>query len=76
MRRLVASVTVLMQNGTMIETATIGYEGVIADCALFGGDIAASENMLQVPDGVRVRRVDMARELQILAYYAAGAGPS
>lgn len=32
--------------------------------------------VLQVPDGVRVRRVDMARELQILAYYAAGAGPS
>ncbi|GAA1357290.1 hypothetical protein GCM10009596_08070 [Arthrobacter rhombi] len=27
--------------------------------------------VLQVPDGVRVRKVDMARELQILAYHAA-----
>ncbi|WP_372697147.1 redox-sensing transcriptional repressor Rex [Arthrobacter sp. JSM 101049] len=32
--------------------------------------------LLQVPEGVQVRKVDMARELQILAYHAAfGAGP-
>lgn len=31
--------------------------------------------VLQVPDGVRIRKVDMARELQILAYHAVNATP-
>jgi CRP-like cAMP-binding protein len=46
----VASVTTVMRDGTMVETATVGDEGLIGMEAFFGGDIATSETMLQVPD--------------------------
>ena len=47
----VASVTTVMQNGTMVETATIGDEGLVGIEAFYGGTIATGEVMLQVPDG-------------------------
>ena len=46
----VASVTTVMEDGTMIEIATIGLEGVVGIEALFGADTAAGETMMQVPD--------------------------
>jgi CRP-like cAMP-binding protein len=46
----VASVTTVMRDGTMVEIATIGDEGLVGMDAYFGGDVAAGEAMLQVPD--------------------------
>jgi CRP-like cAMP-binding protein len=47
----VASVTTVLTDGTMVETATIGNEGVIGLEALFSDQpIAAGETILQVPD--------------------------
>jgi CRP-like cAMP-binding protein len=46
----VASVTTVMRDGTMIEVATIGREGIVGIETLFGGDRAAGETMMQVPD--------------------------
>jgi CRP-like cAMP-binding protein len=46
----VASVTTVMRDGTMVEIATVGDEGLIGMDAYFGGDLAAGEAMLQVPD--------------------------
>jgi len=47
----VASMTTLMQDGTMVEIATIGDEGLVGMEVVFGGEIATGEAMLQVPDG-------------------------
>src|SRR4029453_17010109 len=41
----VASVTTVMRNGTMVENATVGDEGLIGMDAFFGGDIATGETM-------------------------------
>jgi CRP-like cAMP-binding protein len=46
----VASMTTVMHDGTMVETATIGTEGLLGMEAFLGGDIASGETMLQVPD--------------------------
>jgi CRP-like cAMP-binding protein len=46
----VASVTTVMQDGTMVETATVGDEGMVGMEAFFGGEVATGETMLQVPD--------------------------
>jgi hypothetical protein len=46
----VASVTTVMQDGTMVEIATIGIEGLVGMDVYFGGDVATGEAMLQVPD--------------------------
>jgi len=46
----VASVTTVMKNGTMVENATVGIEGLIGMDVFFGGDIATGETVLQVPD--------------------------
>jgi CRP-like cAMP-binding protein len=46
----VASITTAMQDGTMVETATVGDEGVVGMEAFFGGGIAIGETMMQVPD--------------------------
>ena len=46
----VASVTTLMQDGTMVEVATVGNEGMVGMDTFFGGDVAVGETMLQVPD--------------------------
>lgn len=46
----VASVTAVMQDGTMVEVATVGDEGVLGMDVFFGGDIATGDTMLQVPD--------------------------
>jgi hypothetical protein len=46
----VASVTTVMQNGTMVETATIGDEGLVGIEACYSGTVATGEVMLQVPD--------------------------
>ena len=46
----VASVTTVMQDGRMIEIATIGDEGFLGIETVFGGDVATGETMMQVPD--------------------------
>jgi CRP-like cAMP-binding protein len=63
----VASITAAMQNGTMVEIATVGREGLIGISALFGGDLAGGEAMMQVayPDAealpVQIFRRELAR---------------
>jgi CRP-like cAMP-binding protein len=47
----VASVTAVLSDGTMVETATIGDEGMVGIEALFSESaIAPGETMIQVPD--------------------------
>jgi hypothetical protein len=46
----VASMTTVLQDGTMIESATVGREGLVGIEIVFGGDLAAGETMMQVPD--------------------------
>jgi len=46
----VASVTTAMQNGAMVEIATVGDEGFVGINAVFGTDTIAGETMMQVPD--------------------------
>ena len=46
----VASVTAVMKNGSMVEIATVGDEGLLGINALFGDDLVRSETMMQVPD--------------------------
>jgi CRP-like cAMP-binding protein len=63
----VASITTLMENGTMVETATVGDEGFLGIEAFFGGGKAIGETMLQIPDtsaeflSVEVFRAELAR---------------
>jgi len=40
----------VMQNGAMVEIATVGDEGVLRINALFGVDLFGTEAMMQVPD--------------------------
>ena len=46
----VASMTTVMKNGSMVEIATVGDEGLVGINALFGGAMLSGETMLQVPD--------------------------
>jgi len=47
----VASVTAVLSDGTMVETATIGLEGMIGLDVFFAQDaVAPGETMMQVPD--------------------------
>jgi CRP-like cAMP-binding protein len=46
----VASVTTVMRDGTMIEIATIGHEGLVGIEAVFGGGTSTGTTLLQVPD--------------------------
>jgi CRP-like cAMP-binding protein len=46
----VASVTTAMKDGTMVEIATVGYEGLVGIEAFFGDAMMPSETMIQVPD--------------------------
>ena len=46
----VSSVTAVMQNGAMVEIATVGDEGLVGLNAFLGGDMIGAETMLQVPD--------------------------
>jgi CRP-like cAMP-binding protein len=46
----VASVTAVMQDGAMVEIATIGDEGLVGMDAFFGADRSTGETMVQVPD--------------------------
>src|SRR5688500_15661088 len=46
-----ASVTALLGDGTMVETATVGVEGVVGLEAFLGtSPISVGETMMQVPD--------------------------
>jgi CRP-like cAMP-binding protein len=47
----VCSVTAMMRNGSAVEVATVGDEGMIGVSAFFGGDAMPGESMVQVPDG-------------------------
>jgi len=46
----VASVTTVMKNGSMVEIATVGDEGVLGINALLGDVFLGGETMMQVPD--------------------------
>jgi CRP-like cAMP-binding protein len=46
----VASITTVMQDGSMVEIATVGDEGFIGIQALFGAGMVSGETMMQVPD--------------------------
>ena len=46
----VASITAVMQDGAMVEIATIGDEGLIGINAFFGPALMTGEAMMQVPD--------------------------
>lgn len=46
----VASMTAVMKDGSMVEIATIGDEGMLGMAAFFGGGVLAGETMMQVPD--------------------------
>jgi CRP-like cAMP-binding protein len=46
----VASVTTAMKNGTMVEVATVGDEGLLGIEAFFGDALMPTETMIQVPD--------------------------
>lgn len=46
----VASVTTVMRDGSMVEIATIGREGVVGVAAYFGQTLMVGETMIQVPD--------------------------
>jgi CRP-like cAMP-binding protein len=47
----VCSVTNVMSDGRMVETATIGNEGMVGMTAFFGGDVAVGEAFVQVAGG-------------------------
>jgi CRP-like cAMP-binding protein len=46
----VASVTTVMEDGAMVEIATIGHEGLVGIDAFLGGQTVGTETMVQVPD--------------------------
>jgi hypothetical protein len=46
----VASITTVMQDGAMVENAMVGNEGLLGMDAVFGGQTATGETMMQVPD--------------------------
>lgn len=46
----VASITTVMKDGSMVEIATVGDEGLIGIGAFFGGSEVGTETMIQVPD--------------------------
>jgi CRP-like cAMP-binding protein len=48
----VASVTMAMQDGRLVEIATVGQEGLVGLEAFFGEAIMPTETMVQVPDHV------------------------
>jgi hypothetical protein len=46
----VGSMTTVLQDGTMIETATVGREGLLGIEVVLGGERSTGETMMQVPD--------------------------
>lgn len=50
----VVSVTTMMLDGSSVEVATIGAEGLVGINAFFGGTISNSESMVQVPGATAV----------------------
>lgn len=45
----VCSITSMMKNGTAVEVATVGDEGMLGMSAFWGSDVMPGESMLQVP---------------------------
>ena len=46
----VASITAVMNDGTTVETATVGDEGFVGVDAFFGSAVSIGQTLLQVPD--------------------------
>jgi CRP-like cAMP-binding protein len=46
----VSSITAAMRDGSMVEVATIGDEGMIGVAAFFGAERSAGDSVMQVPD--------------------------
>jgi CRP-like cAMP-binding protein len=63
----VCSITAMMENGTAVEVATVGDEGMIGIAAFFGGDVMPGESMVQVPDtsAERMTAASFRRELDM-----------
>jgi CRP-like cAMP-binding protein len=61
----VASITTVMQNGQMVEVATVGVEGLIGMDLFFGGGSSAGEAMVQVPDTSAERMTAVAFKEQL-----------
>jgi CRP-like cAMP-binding protein len=47
--------TTVMNNGAMVEVATIGFEGLVGVNAFLGDDVTPGATMVQVGDGTAVR---------------------
>ena len=47
----VCSIVNVMQDGRMVEVATVGREGMVGITAFLGGDVPPGETFVQVPDG-------------------------
>jgi CRP-like cAMP-binding protein len=58
----VASVTTVMQDGSMVEVATVGDEGFVGINAFLGGEMVGTETMLQVPDVPRTTAAVMSAD--------------
>ena len=64
---VIDAITTVLQDGTMIESATVGSEGFLGMEAVLGSDVAAGETMMQVPDTnaeylpVRIFRAELER---------------
>ena len=64
----VSSMTMNMKDGSTVEIATVGTEGVVGVSAFFGGELMVGETMIQVPDTdaeimpIEAFRKEMARE--------------
>jgi CRP-like cAMP-binding protein len=58
----VASVTAVMNDGAMVEVATVGHEGLVGINAVFGAGVMIGEAMMQVPGShAEVMPVDIFR---------------
>jgi CRP-like cAMP-binding protein len=51
----VCSMTTVMADGSMVEVATIGYEGVVGINVFLGSDVMPGTTLVQVGDGSAVR---------------------
>jgi CRP-like cAMP-binding protein len=52
---VVCSMTTVMNNGSMVEVATIGQEGMVGINAFLGDDVTPGATMVQVGNGTAVR---------------------
>ena len=68
----ICSITAMMKNGSAVEMATVGAEGVVGIGAFFGSDAMSGETMVQVPDTsmerMTIKRFDSEMKLRGAMY--------